>query len=112
MPSKDDLRTVAKRIRRHLDEDKLAFKTYQREAIATVLKGVGGAHGKGGSPWRELEVAFKNEELLAFPPSGETAEDGYTRIYRSGPRIAGILNAIRFPGGGSDEELAGLLGRG
>ncbi len=113
MANKDHFRKVARSIKKELDEDKLAFKTYQRERFTTELKNIAGegAHAKGGDVFAELESAFLHEGLLAFPSLNETEEDGYTRIYRSGSRIAGVLNAIRFPGGGSDEELATLLGR-
>jgi hypothetical protein len=113
MTKKDDFRTVARIIKKELDTDRLAFKTYQREVFTEKLKEVAGdgAHAKGIDTFAELEYAFLQEGLLVFPPLNETEEDGYTRIYRSGTRIAGILNAIRFPGGGSDEELSSLLGR-
>jgi hypothetical protein len=116
MPTKDDYRKVARIVKKALDVDKQAFKTYQRNDVLKELKavaGVGagvGAH-KGEDTWNELEEAFNNEGLLVFPPFSKTEEDGYTRVFRSGSRIAAILNAIRFPGGGSDEELAVLLGR-
>jgi hypothetical protein len=113
MTKKDDFRVVARMIKKELDIDRLAFKTYQRERFTTELKAVAGAgaHNKGNDAFAELETAFLQEGLLAFPSLNETEEDGYTRIYRSGTRIAGILNAIRFPGGGSDDELSTLLGR-
>lgn len=113
MTKKDDYRQVAKVIKRELDQDRLAFKTYQRERFTTELKAQSGdhAHAKGGATYDELEMAFNQEGLLVFPPLNETEADGYTRVYRSGTRIASILNAIRFPGGGSDEELASLLGK-
>lgn len=44
-----------------------------------------------------LEAAFLHEGLLIFPSLSQTEEDGFVRMYRSGTRIAGILNAIRFP---------------
>jgi hypothetical protein len=113
MPNKDDYRKVARIVKRELDQDKLAFKTYQRDKFTTELKAISGsgAQSKGADTWDELEQAFNHEGLLAFPPLGRTEEDGFTRVYRSGSRIAGILNAIRFPGGGSDEELSALLGK-
>lgn len=113
MTKKDDFRAVARIIKKELDVDRLAFKTYQRERFTTELKAIvgPGAHSKGGDSFSELDTAFLQEGLLAFPSLNETEEDGYTRIYRSGTRIAGVLNAIRFPGGGSDEELSTLLGR-
>jgi hypothetical protein len=114
MTKKDDYRKVAKVIKRELDQDRLAFKTYQRERFTTELKAQSGehAHAKGGGvTYDELELAFNQEGLLVFPPLNETEADGYTRVFRSGSRIASILNAIRFPGGGSDEELASLLGK-
>jgi hypothetical protein len=113
MTKKDDFRTVARIIKKELDIERLAFKTYQRERFTEELKAVAGegAHAKGGDTFAELEYAFLQEGLLVFPSLNETGEDGYTRIYRSGTRIAGILNAIRFPGGGSDDELSSLLGR-
>jgi hypothetical protein len=113
MPTKDDYRKVARIVKRELDMDKQAFRTYQRDSFTTQLKAISGAgaHSKGGDTWTELEAAFIQEGLLVFLPLGETEEDGFTRVYRSGSRIAGILNAIKFPGGGSDEELSALLGR-
>ena len=113
MPNKDDFRKVAKFIKRELDNDHLAFKTYQTERFATELKAIAGqgAHSSSDDTWEELETAFSHEGLLVYPPLDSTEEDGYTRIYRSGSLVAGILNSIRFPGGGSDEELAALLGR-
>lgn len=113
MPTSDDYRKVAKTVKRELDSDKLAFKTYQREKFTTELKAIAGAgaHSKGETTWEKLEHAFMQEGLIVFPPLGETEDDGFTRVYRSGSRIAGILNAIRFPGGGSDEELSALLGK-
>ena len=113
MAKKDDFRTVARIIKKELDVDRLAFKTYQRERFTTELKAIAGsgAHSKGEDGFTELESAFLQEGLISFPSLNETEEDGYTRIYRSGTRIAGILNAIRFPGGGSDDELSTLLGR-
>jgi hypothetical protein len=111
--NKDDFRKVARIVKKDLDYDKLAFKTYQREYFTTQLKAVAGqgAHAKGQNVWNELESAFIQEGLLVFPPLDDTGEDGYVRVYRSGTRIAGVLNAIRFPGGGSDEELSSLLGK-
>ncbi len=113
MAKKDDFRTVARIVKRELDADKLAFKTYQRDRFAKELKAITGpgAHAKGEELWAELESAFIQEGLLVFPPLADTEEDGFTRVYRSGSRIAGVLNAIRFPGGGSDEELSALLGK-
>jgi hypothetical protein len=113
MPTKDDFRKVARGIKRELDADRLAFKTYQRDRFATDLKGVAGAgaHKSSSDTWEELETAFSREGLLVFPPLDATEEDGYTRVYRSGSLAASILNSIRFPGGGSDEELAVLLGK-
>jgi hypothetical protein len=113
MPKKDDFRKVARTVKRELDIDRMAFKTYQRERFTTELKAVAGAGAHGGSEdtWNELEASFLHEGLLVFPSLNETEEDGYTRVYRSGSRIASILNAIRFPGGGSDDELSALLGK-
>jgi hypothetical protein len=110
---KDDYRKVARLAKKELDQDKLAFKTYQREYFTTQLKAVAGpgAHAKGEDVWSELETAFVQEGLLVFPPFNDTEDDGYTRVHRSGSRIAGVLNAIRFPGGGSDDELSALLGK-
>lgn len=112
MAKKDDYRQVARVIKRELDAERLAFKTYQRDRFATELKARAGAgaHAKGAAD-HEIESAFLEEGLLVFPSLSSTEKDGYTRVYRSGSRIAGILNAIRFPGGGSDEELAMLLGK-
>jgi hypothetical protein len=113
MPNKDDYRKVARIVKRELDVDKLAFKTYHREKFTTELKAIAGAgaQSKSSDTWEELEQAFSQEGILVFPSLTKTEEDGFTRVYRSGSRIAGILNAIRFPGGGSDEELSALLGR-
>jgi hypothetical protein len=113
MPTKDDFRKVARLIKRELGGDRLAFKTYQRERFTTELKEVAGAgaHSKSGDTWQELEAAFSHEGLLVFPPLDSTEEDGYTRVYRSGSLVASVLNSIRFPGGGSDEELATMLGK-
>lgn len=112
MANKDAFRQVAQLVKRELDSDKLAFKTYQRDRFVGELKTISGqgVHS-GGDVWRELENSFNQEGLLIFPSPDETENDGYVRVYRSGSRIAGILNAIRFPGGGSDEELSSLLGR-
>ncbi|MBF0211971.1 MAG: hypothetical protein HQM00_00255 [Magnetococcales bacterium] len=113
MAKKDDYRRVARNIKKMLDTDKLAFKTYQRNQFTSDLKNIvgSGTHKGGDDVWSELEVAFINEGLLVFPPLNETEEDGYTRIYRSGSRIASILNAMRFPGEGSDDELSAMLGK-
>ena len=112
-PTKDDYRKVAKSVKRELDADRLAFKTYQRDKFTTELKAVSGAgaHSKGKDTWDELEAAFIQEGLLVYPPLSDTEEDGFCRVYRSGTMIAGILNAIRFPGGGSDDELSAMLGK-
>ncbi len=98
MTKKDDFRAVARIIKKELDVDRLAFKTYQRERFTTELKAIAGAgaHSKGNDAFAELETAFLQEGLLAFPSLNETEEDGYTRIYRSGTRIAGILNRPGF----------------
>jgi hypothetical protein len=113
MATKDDFRSVARQVKQELDDRKMAFKTYQREQFTSMLKKVtgDGAHKGGESVWGELETAFGNEGILAFPPLDKTAADGFVRLYRSGTRIAAILNAIRFPGGGSDDELSTLLGK-
>ncbi len=42
MPTKDDYRTVARKIKRELDLERLAFKTYHYEQFATELKAVSG----------------------------------------------------------------------
>ncbi|MFZ0635850.1 MAG: hypothetical protein WA755_09760 [Candidatus Acidiferrales bacterium] len=112
MPNKDDYRKVARIIKKELDTDKLAFKTYQRDKFITELKAIAGAGAQAGNDtFEELEDAFVREGLLVFPGMCDTEEDGFTRVFRSGSRIAGVLNAIRFPGGGSDEELSALLGK-
>lgn len=112
MAKKDDYRQVARMIKRELDDDRLAFKTYNRERFTTALKSVAGTgtHKTGDSIDDEIESAFAAEGLLIFPSMGQVEADGYTRVFRSGTLIASILNAIRFPGGGSDEELANILG--
>ncbi|HEY0306795.1 MAG TPA: hypothetical protein VGB94_01400 [Acidobacteriaceae bacterium] len=113
MPNKDDYRKVARKIKKELDVDKLAFKTYQQDKFTTELKAISGsgAQTKGTDTLEQLESAFIQEGLITYPSLNNTEEDGFTRVYRSGSRIAGILNAIRFPGGGSDEELSALLGK-
>jgi hypothetical protein len=113
MPTKDDYRKVARKIKKELDIDKLAFKTYQRDKFTTELKAISGpgAQSKGNDTLEQLESAFIQEGLITYPPLNNTEQDGFTRVYRSGSRIAGILNAIRFPGGGSDDELSLLLGK-
>ncbi len=113
MPNKDHYRTVARKIKKDLDKDKLAFKTYQRDEFTAELKTVAGsgAQTEGSDTYEELATAFIQEGLIVYPPLDNTEEDGYTRVFRSGSRIAGILNAIRFPGGGSDDELSLLLGK-
>jgi hypothetical protein len=113
MASKDDYRKIARIIKKELDADKLAFKTYQRDRFSTELKAIAGSGGHSDSTdtWEEIETAFIHEGLLVFPSLNQTEEDGYTRVYRSGSLIAGLLNAMRFPGGGSDEELSALIGK-
>lgn len=113
MTTKDNYRQVARTIKRELDQDRLAFKTYHRDRFFTDLKAHAGenAHKKGTTADEDMESAFMLEGLIIFPGLANLEADGYTRVFRSGSRIAGILNSIRFPGGGSDEELATLLGR-
>lgn len=113
MTIKDNYRQVARTIKRELDQDRLAFKTYHRDRFFNDLKAHAGehAHKKGAIADDDMEAAFMLEGLIIYPGFAALEKDGYTRVYRSGSRIAGILNAIRFPGGGSDEELASLLGR-
>jgi len=111
--TKDNYRQVARTIKRELDQDRLAFKTYHRDRFFTDLKTHAGehAHKKGTTADEDMETAFMLEGLIIYPSFADLEKDGYTRVFRSGSLIAGILNAIRFPGGGSDEELANLLGR-
>ena len=69
-------------------------------------------HTGGRDAAEKLENALLQEGLLIFPSIAEAQEnDGYVRLIRSGTVLAGILNALRFPGEGSDEELSLLLGR-
>lgn len=60
MTKKDDFRSVARIIKKELDVDRLAFKTYQREHFTTELKAVAGegANTKGRDAFVELEAAF------------------------------------------------------
>lgn len=113
MPSKDDYRKVAKEIKRELDSYRLAFKTFNLVEISRKLKEAAGngAHSKGDDTFDELEAAFLQEGLLIFPSPTRAEEDGYVRVIRSGTVLAGILNALRFPGEGSDDELASMLGK-
>ncbi len=113
MTKKDDFRQVARTIKRELDDSRLAFKTYHRDRFGTELKARAGAgaHSKGAVTDAEMEAAFMQEGLLIYPPLADTERDGYTRVFRSGTVVASILNALRFPGGGSDSELGSLLWR-
>ena len=113
MPSKDDYRKVAIQIKRDLDSYRLAFKTFNLAEISRKLKDIAGdgAHNKGEDTFGELESAFLQEGLLIFPSPVRAEEDGYVRVIRSGSVLASILNALRFPGEGSDDELADMLGK-
>lgn len=116
MATKDQFRTVAKNVRRELDTAHQAFKTYNVRDLQRMVKDVAGesANVKGDSFAEDLEEALLHEGLLAFPAISDKIvrdDEGFTRIIRSGSLLGGILNALRFPGPGSDQDLAQLLGR-
>lgn len=112
MASKDDYRQAARKLKEQLDKTHSAFKTIQLAEIGAALNLHAGAGGqiKGATGAAEMETALLDEGLLVFPPLG-SATDGYVRLYRSGTVIATILNAIRYPGSGSDEDLANLISK-
>jgi len=113
MTKLDDYRAVAQAIKRELDSYRLAFKTLQAKDVMERLRERGeNVHTKGKDVSEKLETALLQEGLITFPSLQDATEsDGYVRIVRSGTVLAGILNALRFPGEGSDEELSLLLGK-
>lgn len=113
MTKLDDYRAVARSIKRELDSYRLAFKTLQsRELLERLRERGDNAHVKGEDASQKLETALLQEGLITFPSLRDAVQgDGYVRLIRSGTVLAGILNALRFPGEGSDEELSILLGK-
>jgi hypothetical protein len=113
MTKLDDYRVVARSLKRELDSYRLAFKTLQAKDVMERLRERGeNAHSKGKDVCDKLESALLQEGLITFPSLQDASEtDGYVRLIRSGTVLAGILNALRYPGEGSDEELSLLLGK-
>ena len=113
MTKLDDYRAVARSLKRELDSYRLAFKTLQAKDVMERLRERGeNAHSKGKDVCDKLESALLQEGLITFPSLQDASEtDGYVRLIRSGTVLAGILNALRYPGEGSDEELSLLLGK-
>lgn len=114
MANKDDFRIVAKGVKVELDSYRMAFKTFLLQDITKRLQltAGSGAQIKGADTFEKLEMAFLQEGLLLFPaPAEAEEEDGYIRVIRSGSVLASILNSLRFPGEGSDDELAIMLGK-
>ncbi|MBF0181351.1 MAG: hypothetical protein HQM03_15115 [Magnetococcales bacterium] len=112
MTALDEFRQVAREIKLELDKANQAFKTFQQKDLIAKLKNREAQphiHVSGNSIRDGLENAFLNEGLIIFPGLSESGSDGYIRVYRNGTVISAILNAMRFPGKGSDEELSGLL---
>jgi len=108
MPSKDSYRTAAKKMKQLLDSEHSAFRTVQAKEITGAVQSAAGSGGHGGA---EMESALLEEGLLVFPSLTQQPSDGYVRLYRSGTVIANILNAIRYPGSGSDNDLAQLIAK-
>ncbi|GMU61118.1 MAG: hypothetical protein AMXMBFR34_28810 [Myxococcaceae bacterium] len=111
MASKDDYRQAAKKLKASLDEKHAAFMTFQLSAIEDALHGKAGTGSKasGNKSGAEMEAALLEEGLICYPPLTSPPTDGYVRLYRTGTMIANILNAIRYPGSGSDQDLANLI---
>ncbi|MCL2636480.1 MAG: hypothetical protein FWD50_07655 [Betaproteobacteria bacterium] len=107
MTSLDSIHAGAQVIKRELDHSSLAFKTYPVAHIFDAVKGKGG-EGTHCSA-EQVEIAFWQAGLLLFPWDKTGGKEGHTRVYRAGSLIASILNAMRFPGANSDEDLSKLI---
>lgn len=114
MASRDQFVRLASEIQLVLNTHRLAFRTYNLTGLSEMFeqiagKGAGRIDAKTGPLFEQvlLERGF-----LCFPAIADAeSADGYVRIIRAGSWIANILSALRYPGAGGDEQLAGLLGR-
>lgn len=107
MTSLDQVNAGAMAIKKELDDSFLAFKTYSVEDVYESVKKNGGIGTHATA--EQVELAFFHSGLLLFPWDKTGNKQGYTRVYRAGSLIAGVLNAMRYPGTNSDDDLSKLI---
>lgn len=110
MASKDTYSAFAKKIVKELNENKLAFKTYNVEELNKRLGEEGGSGSRLNTAATAKEFSLILMELgFVIYPSIDNTLDGYVRIYRAASLIGNILQSIKYPGPDGDEYLSKLL---
>lgn len=110
MPSRSDYITLARDFRRELDEENLAFKSYQRLDVTNRLRQISKEENTrmGSNVAEALGDAFRDQGLRVFPLLKGTGTDDLVRVWRSGTLATQILDLLLTPGESSDRALAGL----
>lgn len=109
MPNRHDYLTLAKEIKRELDSNHLAFKSYARTDFTDGLRKISGEPNtriKTGGVAKEIETVFAEQGLRIFPLLSETTTGDWVRVWRAGTLAAEMLDMVVNPGTRSDEELA------
>lgn len=113
MPGKDKYLSVAKALKREMDNASFQFKSMniaELEERATEIGGPG-MHVTKDEGAKLMTGCLQDVGLTIFPLLENAPEDGYVRIMRSGSLLATILVNLQTPGPGSDEDLAVLINR-
>lgn len=110
MPGRSDYITLARNFRRELDEENLAFKSYQRLEVTNRLRQISKEENTriGSNVAEAIEDAFRDQGLRVFPLLKGTDTDDLVRVWRSGTLATQILDLLLTPGESSDRGLAGL----
>ena len=110
MPAKADYMKVAKEISDHLNNYRMAFKTYKVSDLDDMIKKVagGGARIDTDTSAKEFAELLSQRGFLIFPGIKETT-DGYIRVFRANSVLANLRSALRYPGADGDAQLASFL---
>ena len=113
MATNDTIRKVVKLYKKKMDEKSSAFITTNKSEIFEELKKIESSFNTGKDNLSSLEAMFSKEGILIYPEISTMDKDdeGYTRLYRAGTTAGNVLNAILYPGNGSDSELGMILNR-
>ena len=111
MPSYDNLIQVARSVKRDLDHDSKAFRSYERMELTNRLRAVSGepttriklALGA------DLERALSDQGLRCYPRLTETTTGDRIRIFRAGSTVGDLLDAVLVPSPDHDRRLAEAL---
>ena len=111
MATKADYQALARSFRRELNDEDLAFRSYERKDITDRLRSLSGearARISTSTVADDIENAFRDQGLRIFPRLQDTDTNDWIRLWRAGTRATEMLDLILVPGGSNDRQLGDM----